>query len=126
MGFEIILNNVQDIRNKNFEYRKAKYNQEGYKFTIHFYDDDTMEFPSDGFSEIIGFVSKVGDDIKIQDQAKNILISIREENKIYQKIQGEFYSIASVKKSKKRKSKKRKSKKKKSKKKKKKTRRRRR
>ena len=123
MGFEIILNNVQDILNENLEYRKAKYNQEGNIFTIHFYDDDTMESPSDGFSEDIGFVLKVGNYIKIQDKDKKILISIREEKKIYKKIQDEFYLIASVKK---RKSKKRKSKKRKSKKRKSRTRRRRR
>jgi len=126
MGFEIILNNVQDIHNKNLEYRKAKYNQEGYKFTIHFYDDDTMESPSDGFSEDIGFVLKVGNYIKIQDKDKNFLISIREEKEIYKKIQDEFYLMASVKKSKKRKSKKRKSKKRRTKKRKSRTRRRRR
>ena len=123
MGFEIILDNVQDILNGNFEYRKAKYKQEGNIFTIYFYDDDTMEFPSDGFSEYIGFILKVGNYIHIQDKDKNILIIIREVNKqeqkkIYNKIQDEFYLIASLKKSKKSKkskSKKRKSKKRKSK-----------
>ena len=114
MGFEIILDNVQDIKYENFEYRKAKYNQERNIFTIYFYDDDdTMEIPSDGFSEGIGFILKVGNYINIQDEDKNILIRIREENKqeqnkIFKKIKDDFYLIGSVKK---RKSKKRKSKK---------------
>ena len=123
MVFEIILNNVQDILNGNEKYRKAKYNQDRNNFNIDFYDDDTTEDPSDGFSEDIGFVLKVGNDIKIQDKDKNFLISIREEKKIYKKIQDEFYLIASVKK---RKSKRRKSKKRRTKKRKSRTRRRRR
>ena len=124
MGFEIILDNVQDILNSNHAYRKSKYKQVGNVFTIYFYDGDITEPPSDGFSEYIGFILKVGNYIHVQDKDKNILISIREvnkqeQNKIYKKIKDEFYLIASVKKDKrksKRKSKKRKSKKRKSKK----------
>ena len=114
MGFEIILDNVQGLYS-NYQFRKAKYKQEGNIFTVNFYDNDTGEFNADGFSEYIGFVLNVGNYIHIQDKDKQVLISIRETDEskkyeIYDKIQGEFYLLAGEKKNKKKKSKRNKSK----------------
>ena len=120
MGFEIILDNVQGLYS-NYQFRKAKYKQEGNIFTVNFYDDSTREFNADGFSENIGFILNVGMYIHIQDKDKQILISIREPdeskiNNIYKQILDEFYLIAGMKKNKRKKSKRNKSKRKKSKK----------
>ena len=114
MGFEIILDNVKELYS-NDQFRKAKYKQEGNIFTVNFYDNDTREFNSDGFSENIGFIIKFVNFIHIQDKDKQVLISIREpdeskRNNIYKQILDEFYLLAAKKKNKKKKSKRKKSK----------------
>ncbi|MBV68041.1 MAG: hypothetical protein CMG26_06765 [Candidatus Marinimicrobia bacterium] len=119
MGFEIILDNVQDILNRNYEFRKAKYKQEGNIFNIDFYDHDTGEFNADGFSEYIYLhkIMKVENHpsyfININDLENYPLISIKakdkmELDKIYRIVNNEFYGIktAGKKKSKSRKKKK--------------------
>ena len=104
MGFEIILDNVQDILNRNYEFRKAKYKQEGNIFNIDFYDHDTGGFNADGFSEYIYLhkIMKVENHpsyfLNINDLENYPLISIKakdkmELDKIYKKIMDEFYGI---------------------------------
>ena len=123
MVFEIILDNVQDIHNGNYVNSKVKYKQEGNRFTINFYDDNTGEFNTNGLPVHFAKSIVIGNYIHLQDNQNGILISIQETDKIkkdtiYKTIMDEFYNIASKKptKSNKRKSKKRKSKKRKSKK----------
>lgn len=112
MGFETEIDEVQGLYS-NYQYIKAKYNQEGNLFTVNFYDSATGTYSTNTYTGHIARIFNVGDYIHILDKDRQVLISIRErdeseKNKIHKKIKDEFYLIAGSK-SKSRKSKRRKS-----------------
>ena len=61
MGFEIILNGVQDNFNENSEYRKAKYSQRRNNFNIDFYGNfnEQWKFFHNAHEDLMGGVERV-------------------------------------------------------------------